>query len=413
MKKAEIRQRGILDQLIKKGEYSQEDIMKDYGISLRSMKSDIAFLNAQGHNIESVKGVYHLIGSASDSNASQKPEDSTFYDFADRKKIRKLILTLIISASKDGYTANYEGVKAISKKMSHPDDGVENNVPDISRTIENTLEDMLEDGELLISGGKYVLTATSPIQMPLSENDAITLMELIGDASKGNPYEEILNGIEDKLEIALLGQDVDQKQYTKRVLQGGKVAMDRNLQKVIEKLEAAHYTENQIIIKHKTVRGVKIEVEIAVGILLYVLGKKKMYLIGETGSRRVVIDCSRIEEVSALDRANSVFKSEEYKELAETMFEISGEDPVHVKVRFDNIRSIKDKLLRVVSNRKYASLYEQDGSFIYEDEISGISDFAHFIRGFGYGAEVIEPLELREKMAETAERILLAYGQEL
>ena len=381
--------------------------MNDYDIKLRSMKSDIAFLNAQGYCIESANGIYHLIKSGNDKSDSN---DNSFYDSADRIKIRKLILTLIISGSKNGYTANADGISEIETKLRHSN--IDDN-KDITKTIENTLEEMLEDGELLISGGKFVLTSVSPVQMPLSENDAMTLLELIGDASKGNPYEEILSGIEDKLEVALLGQDVDQKQYTKRVLQGGKHSMDSSFQKVIEKLEAARFTQNQITIKYKNKNGDEIGIEMAVALMLFVPGKKKLYLIGEAGERRVVIDCLRIESVIPTDKLNTIFKSEKYKELAETMFEISADDPVHVKVRFDNIRSIKDKLTRLANNRKYATVYEQDGDLFYEDEVSGLNDFAHYLRRFGYGALVIEPIELRDKMAETAERVLLAYGQKL
>lgn len=410
MKKAEIRQRAILKHLIEYGEYAQKDIMKDHDIRLRSMKSDIAFLNAQGHVIESVNGVYHLINRDSDIKNPDSDNSNAFYDSADRIKIRKLILTLIIAGSKKGYSADDEGIDSIVKKIRNDDS---ENAKDIFKTIENTLTDMLEEGELLISGGKYVLTSTAPIQMPLSENDAVMLLDLIGDTSKGSPYEDILDGIAYKLELALLGQEMGQKQYTKRVLQGGKVKMNAGFEKVIEKLEAAHYTENFIRINHKNKYGEDIDVVMEAGMLLYVPGKKKLYLVGETGKRRIVIDCMSITSVNQEDGKNTVFKSTVYKELAETMFEISNESPVHVKVRFDNISSIRDKLNRVAINRKYADVYELDGSIIYEDEVSGLNDFAHFIRRFGYGAEVIEPIELRDKMIKTTERVLAAYGQKL
>ena len=97
--------------------------------------------------------------------------------------------------------------------------------------------------------------------------------------------------------------------------------------------------------------------------------------------------------------------------IVDAMFSISVEEPVHVKVEFDNIFAIREKLNRLRVNRPGARLTEEGGVLYYEDEVSGINDFAGYLRRFGYNCRVLEPERLRNIMKESARRILDAYRQ--
>mgnify|MGYP003430187793 CR=1 FL=1 len=91
------------------------------------------------------------------------------------------------------------------------------------------------------------------------------------------------------------------------------------------------------------------------------------------------------------------------------MFAISVEDPVHVKVEFDNIFAIKEKVNRLILNRPKASLTENGTTLCYEDEVSGLADFASYLRRYGSSCRVIEPESLKNLMKVSAQRILDAY----
>ena len=123
----------------------------------------------------------------------------------------------------------------------------------------------------------------------------------------------------------------------------------------------------------------------------------------------MIINLANVIEVIKTDKPNNIFRSDKYLEMADAMFEISIDDPVHVKVRFDDIPSIRHKLYRLKSNTKKALVYKQGDSLIYEDMMSGLSDFAHYLRRFGYGVEVIEPMVLRQQMKDSCESLLKMY----
>jgi predicted DNA-binding transcriptional regulator YafY len=55
-------------------------------------------------------------------------------------------------------------------------------------------------------------------------------------------------------------------------------------------------------------------------------------------------------------------------------------------------------------------IYLED-KIIYTDVIYGIHDFARYLRSFGSACRVIEPLELRDVMKQTYERVLKNYGE--
>jgi len=411
MKKAEIRQRDILNHLKLEGIYSYEAIMQNYGISPRTMKGDIAALNAKGFNIVglSSKKAYELIGAHSSENV--------FYDSPDRKKIRKLILSLIIASNTEGVSYDSEGIRYLCDKIGNPDDPLdmldeEFDEKDISKTIENTIEEMLDDGEILNVMGRLRPSSFTPIQMPLSKNDAAELLYIIKSSAKGNPDEEILKNIANKLSLALSGVKLSESDFSKALLYSGNKHYSDEADEKIKELNAASFTENAVRIKFKNRNSEEINAEVMAGILVYSKDKQKTYLIGEAGAKRIVIDVESIISIEETDLKNTIYRSDLYLEIAESMFEISSDDPVHVKVRFADIPSIRTKLQRLCKNRKNALVYKSGDNLIYEDNMSGLNDFAHYLRRFGYGAEVLEPLYFREKMAESTRKLLKVYGEE-
>ncbi|MDE6914926.1 MAG: WYL domain-containing protein, partial [Lachnospiraceae bacterium] len=57
------------------------------------------------------------------------------------------------------------------------------------------------------------------------------------------------------------------------------------------------------------------------------------------------------------------------------------------------------------------SIQVENNKIIYTDTISGLSDFAKYLRKFGKSAHVIEPQALKNKMKQSFERTLARYEE--
>jgi predicted DNA-binding transcriptional regulator YafY len=60
-------------------------------------------------------------------------------------------------------------------------------------------------------------------------------------------------------------------------------------------------------------------------------------------------------------------------------------------------------------DRKTCVFHEDHDGVIMEDWVDGIEEIAVWLRGFGPGAEVLEPLELREAVQKDLEKLMGIY----
>ena len=94
------------------------------------------------------------------------------------------------------------------------------------------------------------------------------------------------------------------------------------------------------------------------------------------------------------------------------MFSISIEPPTDVIVEFDNVANIERKLRYLSCQRRYASIEVSSKTIIYKDKISGLTDFAMYLRKFGKCVHVIKPAKLQEMMMYSINRTLSRYKEE-
>jgi len=97
----------------------------------------------------------------------------------------------------------------------------------------------------------------------------------------------------------------------------------------------------------------------------------------------------------------------------EKMFQHSWEvftgDPVRVKVRFSG------KAAKIVaSGKRHPSeriMLQRDGSIYYTATVAGLEEISYWLLSFGAEAEVIEPAQLRERLAQLARDLHHLYGK--
>ena len=88
-----------------------------------------------------------------------------------------------------------------------------------------------------------------------------------------------------------------------------------------------------------------------------------------------MIHWKSIEKIETTDRENDIFQNRFYTEITDAMFSISLDPIVHVKVQFEDVFQIRQKLSHLKINRPNSVITYEDDKLIYEDDISGIYDF--------------------------------------
>lgn len=84
-----------------------------------------------------------------------------------------------------------------------------------------------------------------------------------------------------------------------------------------------------------------------------------------------------------------------------------------VRVFFQGGANLRVKVERETAHRPGRRLIGgPDGSFIYEDRVGGLNEFAAWLRTFGAGTRVLVPQALADRMLETGQRRSRARGDE-
>lgn len=399
MKAGEARRQSILNDLLQNECCTYEYLMEKYQISERSMQADIKELCKQGYKIKGVKAKQgYVLQKEESENTTQKG----YFEASDAQKIRKLFLMLVLQNSSSGY--DIAELVRLMHKYNH--DGIQADL----KTIQTALNELIDARMVALVNDKYVLSSNAPLQLALTSTDAIDLLNLLETCTKGHHHEQILNQIRKKLTIALFNEPEDENipspayvVYNKSYENAGK------LDSMLEGLNQYPFEEKVLLIEYKNRGGQINKISFAVGNVAYSVDKDQLYLLGECQEERLIIRYNSILKIEVTDQKNTIFRNEFYCDIIESMFAISVEDPVHVKVEFDNIFAIKEKVNRLILNRPKASLTENGTTLCYEDEVSGLADFASYLRRYGSSCRVIEPESLKNLMKVSAQRILDAY----
>jgi len=83
----------------------------------------------------------------------------------------------------------------------------------------------------------------------------------------------------------------------------------------------------------------------------------------------------------------------------------------HVKIRFS--RKVATNVDEVVWHKTQRCVYDTDGSLLFEVDVDGVGEIAWWVLGYGAEAEVLEPPELRERIARHVARMKATYADEV
>lgn len=280
------------------------------------------------------------------------------------------------------------------------------------------LKEMLQAEEIRKVGTTYFLnTDKIPTILSLSNSEIGSTGALLSNVPVGHPYYKQLKNIQQKFNITLGNIDSKEDNLGNYIIYGRKQFQFENIHCELQKLREYDYTHKLLHITYLSNIGEQIAIPFAIGMIIYVLEKDAIFLMGKDYSssppKNIVIRLNQILQIGELSETHNYFNCNEFQDMRKTMFSISVDKPVDVVVEFQNIFSIKKKLLQLCAQRPTAKKLQYIGDkIIYRDTIRGLHDFAHYLRSFGRACQVIEPLELQDILALSIKRSLDRYLQE-
>ena len=406
MKKNEQRREEILRYLKERGQCSREELMEKFGISMRTVKEDIALLREQirmrGFDISSRKGQYELVGAPEDPQFSLDLS-LDYYETANAKTVRKLEILHMLEEN----TGSMSLTEILKYMERYHEDGLSND----RKTIRSTLEEMCGERLLEQKGHRFFLSVQAPVQLKVTDTEAYDILDLLETCSKDHPYAGILEQVRRKMTVAILGSPEADEHFDSYYAYQKSFVNSSRLRELLAQLNRFPFEKKILEIRYRSAAGKEAKMSYAVGNVVYSVDKDQLYLLGEANGKKKILIVPNILEIKTLDRENKIFQNAFYTEIVDRMFSVSLDPAEYVKVAFDKELFILEKLDRLRFNRPQATITQTGEELIYEDEVSGLPDFANYLRCYGYHCRVLEPPSLRSMMLQSAQRLLASYDE--
>ncbi|MBR0173028.1 MAG: WYL domain-containing protein [Lachnospiraceae bacterium] len=422
----------LLKRSAKKGGTSVEALTKRLETRRSTIYNYLEELKIRGIAVEQRrdgKTVYYSIGS-SDAEETAIPEP------IDGRAIRRYRVTRILENNGPMNTKEIrKQYGALFSEVLYTDDAEQRTIR--NDELSDTLSDMVERGDVIkkksaasgtggsLSGSDvYELSPRNiPVILELNEEQMWNLYYQMESLGSGMPSEEQWAGIHEKVAI-LLDTEVSPVHGEDSFLVVGRTYTHfRRVQEQMQVIDRLPFQRRIIRVETVDKNGNTRWQELEIGAVVYSVEKDELYILasgkikprsGRGNLRKnanVILNMEKITDAQLTGKTNSWFGKEECRLLLETAFSVSGEEPVRVEVRFNDTRRIRKLLENLMKHRPHAVLRVENGTLLFTDGVSGMSDFAAYLRQYGGDFEVIAPESLREVIRLSAERTLARYKE--
>ncbi|GEM_PF-4514727 len=422
------RQKQILEAIRSGEDCSKEGLMKRFGkngkpLSLRSLNSDIEALKKQGFSINSKKGVFMITEEAAAVNEAPAPAAEDVFEHSGRKTLRDLYLLHLVQhrgdkAGIDQLVADYTRHKdQDSIRISATNLGAElheSTKAALSYTekpeVLDSLDRLAQNGMLIREDETFTLTSAAPRRLSLTEDETLRLLQRIHFFGGAYSFSDELKSIADRLSLAFY-REVDSSAGEFRTVGFRRIRMPE-FEKNMEKLRGIPFSTRSLRITYQS-GDIERTFSFLTGLFFYAADKRRLYLIGKEPGKEydTTLVCSRIVKITPEDAENPLFQNRYYRKMYDEMFSVSTEPAEKVKVEFERVFNVEEKLNRLLRTRPCARITRKEDTILYEDTIRGMTDFFKYLRGFGRSVRILEPASLRELALQSAERILERYTE--
>jgi hypothetical protein len=382
-----------------------------------SLKDYLDALRNQGYEIEQKpRGTYTLISDHNDFELIDKNSPTEWYILYMMSQYGKPISYEELRqdyTDTTGTGRDESRTSSVMKRHSH-------NMRFSDTTFRSCLKNLRDHGyiktvpeDLQNRRILYRIVDTSPLPVIIDNDDIDIFTRTYVDLHARSELEQSLSDLYRK--ITDLSGFLDAEDPGEHLLAHGRRNLpDPEMTTKLYELLSCPYRKYNLNISYITRNKTETRENIAVALIFYGLETNMIYILGENNDGiSISIRLSNITEISVDDtRENSIFQSEKYKKLYHQMWSASPDAPVPVRVLFEDTRSIREKVERLHSQRKFSEISDTEYGIEYTDTVSGLSSFARFLRSFGSSAIVFEPEELRRSMIESANCILNNYYED-
>lgn len=401
------------------GVHSREALLEKFNIGTDSLNKDIRYLRDNGVIIKYKSGEYFLNDSAEKTVVFEKSVGGY------AKKI-PVFLAIMKVINKKGQCTRIDLKRTLANECINK--GVDPSEIDIQ--IENALygsrnHDNKENasGRGLIAKGlvkeieknRYIIPKNVPTVFEMTVDDAYDLQMLLQSHVDENAMSDELKRVERYLEMILFGR----KAHEEGCYNMNK-KKDSDLTSLLLKLADIPFESNIIVFEYEKTDGVKEWVTFETGLLVFSEERNRLFFIGRREKSNIdeIIDVSKIDlnTVRTDSRENCAFKNSYYQNLFDESFDVSVDEPVKVKIIFENFGNVFSKVNNLSQRRKNASVDIQEAedgfTIVYRDIIRGEDDFARYLLKYGSSVHIAEPNTLRIKMTEILRMIEKRYISE-
>lgn len=252
----------------------------------------------------------------------------------------------------------------------------------------------------------YELTDKAPLIIPISEDSLYDFCQKYEDAASSMSELEPVKQAYSKIQnlICLDGSDYSQRKF-------GKInQISKNQIDSFNRFIAHPYKTNQLKITSE-LKNETTTCLYSVALLYYVVETGAFYALGRNQTEKSIhpIRIDYLKAIEDTSKKNTVFHHPDYYQIYNEMFAAGFDSKVsHVKVLIQDFSNVLSRFQNLHGVRKSSKLYYLDNppedciySYVYEDDIRGIYDFARFLRSFGSSVLALEPIELRDAMIYT------------
>ena len=414
-------------ELLGSGPKTKEEIIQSIGMgsdSWQKYRGEVSkTLTAMGKELRLKNKKYSIVISE-ESDISQKNEydaDEENYIIrpATNRTIREIVVMNIMSQYSALHSDSSVSIGELAKEYSFLKNE-EYEGADYTSVIKQIMDIDGKNTKGLVSKGyvkkyknnRYELTSKAPVYMKKSGDVFFDIKDAVRNGGDGYAFPEVMKDIDDLMSLINDEDKYDAGRYYSRIgIRGNKKI---EIERFIKKLNKVNYKERALAITY----GNDNSFVFRVGLVVYATDKDRLYFFGkkcEDDSDITILNTEKIKKMVETDESNNIFRAPELISIYNEMFSVSTEEPFMIRVEFDNVFSIKEKLQHLVSVRPNARIrLAADGSIIiYEEErVRGIEDVGKWLRSFGKSIRVVEPEALRIRMKESIDLTLAEYGEE-
>lgn len=360
------------------------DIQALVNIKERNAKNYIKYLKEYGLNIKCERGVYFLIDKEENKGT-----------VIDKEGIREIIISNIVGSRTEGVNKK-ELINRIKDSFCDKDIISE-------KTLIRTIKRCEEKNIIKLQKEKYKISLNISTLYKVTYEDILKFIDKCDMYNTSMPFFFQVDKLKGKIQTQCNHEVWDYYVYSL----GRKYERD-NFSSFFKKIDKYDYKHKKLQITYKSKIGVLCLV-IEVCTFYYSWEKDKFYIVCRSDNNIILINIETIIEIQEVNESNNLFKNKKIIENIKLMFQASLSSTYKVIVEFENTFSIKNKLQRLNKSRSKSTLRYLEDKLIYEDYISGLYDFANYLRRFGRSCKVIEPIELKDIMKKTYERVLEKY----